>query len=1119
MDLSSRPARVYLLGRFAVEVAGRAIPASAWRRRRPVELLTALALAPGRSLHREQLIDSLWPDKDLGAGANNLHRALHDLRRSAGLDMVRIDHGVVRLVDTVWIDVAEFERACSASDPAQLAQALALYQGDLLPDDPYADALDARRQALRQRFVDGALRLAVLHEQGAEHAARIEVLRRALAVEPTLEPAHQGLMSALAQSGRQREALQQFAECVRALHERLGVEPSLATRKLRRAIEAGQLAGSAPAPAAPAAGFGDGARRLLGREPLRAMHGREDALALVARCVARGHGSLLIVGEAGLGKTRLLAECVRTAAPTSVVLIGLSSELGAGLPYAPFVDAFTDLRRRGLLPPELDPFLEARPSSGSAQEDRLRLFQAFERCVSALAQARRVLLVIEDLHQADESSLYLFHHLARAARSLPLLLVGTLREESIHVGQPLHLLLGSFGREQLGERIVLEPLDAQAIDAIARDVLGSPGASQRETIARLAGGNPFFAEELAHALATPADDTAPLRDLLGTVRERVRRLGRDAERLLSAASLVGARFPFEIARSAAGLDHEAALDALEQALEARIVEEEEHGYRFRHALTCKALSEQLPHPRRAHLHGKIAEALEAEGPRAQGQHAEALAHHHQAAGSLERALPYLLSAAQRAQQRLGLAEAAAFLARALEVMDAVEHADVAERFRALRTLGGLRLALSDLDQAVHALDAAIQLAGTGWRPAASELAAAHKIAAMALLQAGRHEAAERRLLSAIELLDGAEGAELAGLLYLFGQLRWHQERFQEAYDLALRALAEAKQRGDVRGMAKGHELLALACHALGAWREGQEHERARAELASETLDVDQAFDVHLCLWEYHLYGDREARALGLRAEVDRALALALRMGAPRAEALCRCFGGALSFLSGDWATAEAELRGAVGLYRRVASACGESLSLQRLGVLLTAQGRLEEARALLDEGIAVGVRAAMRSHCLTRLYASMARNRLAAGDLPGAEGGLEAGLAEVVRHGNCTTCSALLLPEAVRVCVAAQRLPEAEQHAAHLEAVAAGFGSRLWLALAQQARARVLGAQGLRPAALQVLEIARQGFEAADDAYDAARCELLAARLADGAQRTGQALAHLRALGSAALED
>jgi DNA-binding SARP family transcriptional activator len=1120
VNFHSPPARIYLLGRFALEVEGRAIDAGAFRRRRPVQLLTTLALAQGRALHREQLIDALWPEKDLDAGANNLHRALHDLRRITGVELVRIDHGVVRLDAGAWIDVAEFEQACSSVELARLAEGVALYQGDLLPDDPYADALAARRQALRQRFVDAALRLAVAHEQAEDHGAAIDVLRRALVVEPTLEPAHQGLMSALARSGRQREALQQFAECVSALHERLGVQPALATRKLRREIESGQLGPRPPAPAAPAVAAWEGARRLLGREQLRAVHGREGPLARVAEFVAGGRGALLITGEAGIGKTRLVAECVRAAPPGTVVLIGLSSELGAGLPYAPFADAFADLVRRGLAAAELDPFRQERQSSGSAQEDRLRLFQACERCLSALGQQGSVLLVIEDLQQADESSLYLFHHLARAARSLPLLLIGTLREEGIHVGQPLHLLLGSFGREQLGERIALEPLEADAIDAIVRDVLGAASPPPRETIHALADGNPFYAEELARVLGAPGEDAAPLRDLLGTVRERVRRLGRDAERLLSAAALVGTRFPFEIARVAAGLDHDAALDALELALEARILEEEDHACRFRHALTRKALTEQLTHPRRVHLHRKIAEALEAQGPRATEQHAEALAHHHEAAGGLERALPYLLAAAQRAQERLGLSEAAGFLARALEIMDAVDHADTAQRFGILRTLGGLQLALSDLDRAVHTLDAAISLSGGGFRPTASEIAAVERMAAMALIQAGRHGEAELRIARAIAALDGEAGGELTGALYLFGALRWHQERFQEAYDLAARALEEARGRGDARGMAKGHELLALACHALGSWREGQEHERARGELGGDTLDVDQAFDVHLCLWEYHLYGDRETRELGLRTEVERALALALRMGAPRAEALCRCFGGALSFQSGDWDAAEAELRSAVALFRRVSSASGESLSLQRLGVVLTARGRLDEARAALDEGIAVGARAAMRSHCLTRLYASLARNRLAAGDLPGAEAGIEAGLVEVARHGHCMTCSSLLLPEAVRVCVAAERLGEAEQHAARLQAVAAGFGSRLWLAMAEHARARVLAARGLRPAALAALESARQGFESAGDAYDGARCELLAAELAARPDAPiARARERLRALGAAGVEN
>src|SRR5260370_18905584 len=83
-------ARIYLLGRFGVEVDGQAIPASSWRKRRPIEVLAALALAPGRVLHREELIDRLWPDKDLEAGANNLHRALHDLRPVTNTDLIAL---------------------------------------------------------------------------------------------------------------------------------------------------------------------------------------------------------------------------------------------------------------------------------------------------------------------------------------------------------------------------------------------------------------------------------------------------------------------------------------------------------------------------------------------------------------------------------------------------------------------------------------------------------------------------------------------------------------------------------------------------------------------------------------------------------------------------------------------------------------------------------------------------------------------------------------------------------------------------------------------------------------------------------------------------------------------
>jgi TolB-like protein/Tfp pilus assembly protein PilF len=246
------PARIFLFGRFEVEVAGQTIPAASWRKRRAVDVLTAVALAPGRALHREELIDRFWPDKDLDAGANNLHRALHEIRRAAGAELVSLDKGVARIVDDVWIDVEAFERAASAAGQEALCRAVEVYRGDLLPDDPYSDSLGSRREGLRQRFVDVALKLGQLRHVAGEIDACIAVLRRALAADAALEPAHRLLMEVLAKAGRQGDALRQFQECVVALHARLDAQPSKAMLDLRDAIERGEL-GPAQAPTVRAA--------------------------------------------------------------------------------------------------------------------------------------------------------------------------------------------------------------------------------------------------------------------------------------------------------------------------------------------------------------------------------------------------------------------------------------------------------------------------------------------------------------------------------------------------------------------------------------------------------------------------------------------------------------------------------------------------------------------------------------------------------------------------------------------------------------------------------------------------------------------------------------------------
>jgi len=212
------------------------------------------------------------------------------------------------------------------------------------------------------------------------------------------------------------------------------------------------------------------------------------------------------------------------------------------------------------------------------------------------------------------------------------------------------------------------------------------------------------------------------------------------------------------------------------------------------------------------------------------------------------------------------------------------------------------------------------------------------------------------------------------------------------------------------------------------------------------------------------------------------------MGAPRALALCHNFGGALDFQTGRWDEAEESLRSAIELYRKVGSASGESLSLQRLAVLLTARGELDTARDLLVEGIAVAERAAMRSHCLTRLYASLLRNRLAAGDEDEIHASLDDGLEAARRHGHCVTCNALLLPEVVRALLARGETETAARYAAELEQTATEFQSRAWTAMANHARGRVQLAQRELDDAIASFEAASRAYREIEQAYDAARC-------------------------------
>lgn len=222
--------------------------------------------------------------------------------------------------------------------------------------------------------------------------------------------------------------------------------------------------------------------------------------------------------------------------------------------------------------------------------------------------------------------------------------------------------------------------------------------------------------------------------------------------------------------------------------------------------------------------------------------------------------------------------------------------------------------------------------------------------------------------------------------------------------------------------------------------------------------------------------------------VDTTLAQAQRMSAPRAVALCQCFNGALELQAGNWEKAEEQLRESIRLYSEIGAASGEAIARQRLGLVLTAKGLVDEARSVLQEGAAVAERAIMRAHCLTRVYATLTHNRLVAGDIEGADQALELGLSMSKRHGNCSTCDALLLPVAVSVRIAQNDLDQADMFFRRLDVAAKEYSSRMWRAMAQQSQAELSAARGNLEAGLKQYENARYDFLQAGNHYEAARC-------------------------------
>ncbi|HEX6709882.1 MAG TPA: BTAD domain-containing putative transcriptional regulator [Rubrobacter sp.] len=330
--------RLWLLGGFRVSVGPRDIEANRWRLAKAANLIKLLALAPRHRLHRERVMDTLWPALDAKRASNNLHRTLHFAR--GVLDGERMEIGSSYLPlrrdmlelcpdGPIWVDVEAFENAAAGArmsrEPATFRAAISLYADELLPEDLYEEWAFERREDLRRLYMELLVELGALYEERGEYEKGIQVLRSAVAQEPTDEDTHTRLMRLYALSGRRLEALRQYERLRKTLTEEFDTHPTGDGRRLYEEIRAGSslaapfICGTMERPV-------DHARHNL-PAPLTSFVGREKEVLEVKRSLSMTR-LMTLTGAGGSGKTRLALEVAREVVgtyPDGVWLVELAA--------------------------------------------------------------------------------------------------------------------------------------------------------------------------------------------------------------------------------------------------------------------------------------------------------------------------------------------------------------------------------------------------------------------------------------------------------------------------------------------------------------------------------------------------------------------------------------------------------------------------------------------------------------------------------------------------------------------------------------------------------------------------------------------------------------------------
>lgn len=812
------------------------------------------------------------------------------------------------------------ERACPAC-AAPLTEAVGLHRGEfmsgfVLRDAPAFEDWQVEQTASLRRELTGALqKLVEAHALARRWDAAEAAAQRWLALDPLDEAAHRQLMRVYAWSGQRSAAMRQYRACVRVLDQELGVAPLEETTALHHAVVKGQAdpppepppvptevpAHAAPTSPAPAT-IEPTAVTAATTGPVRAapgtpLVGRGAQWAALQKAWAEVAGALAghlvaVTGEPGIGKTRLVEEFAAHAAAQGGQVLACRCYDGERLAYGPLADALrTALARPDawareltphwraeaarllpeLAPPGTRPDPPTRPDGPGAQH---RFLEGLCHILLAAARgARPGLLVVDDLHWADEATLTAIGYLVRRLDRWPLLVVAAWQPEQAQRGHPLRRLLADARARQTATTLQLARLDQEGVAELVAAVAPGRGGAAAE-VYRRTEGLPLLLVAYLEALRD-ADEGSPLPDLPGGARElfqaRLERVSAPAWQLLTAAAVIGRSFDVDIVRDASGRSDEEATAALEELARLGLVQEVAYrsspartatsdtaaglstvhlpdrnpgpggraattGYDFSHEQVRVLVYEQAGLARRRLLHRRVAQALAARHHDAATQPA-VIARHYQLAGQDAEAAEWFARAGQRAAGLYANRVAVAHYQAAL----ALGHPDTAR----------LQLALGDLHTLVGEYPAAL---------AAYEVAAAHHQAAgppraLAMVEhrlgtlhhrRGDWEAADAHLQAALAALDtdstgaassaGADTALRARLVADRSLTAHRRGDAEAARQLAAQALELAEAAGDPAALAHCHNLAGMLATGAGQHQQATDHLQRSLTLASTLAD-------------------------------------------------------------------------------------------------------------------------------------------------------------------------------------------------------------------------------------------------------------------------------------------